>query len=356
MVFNPKTETNMKILINTTPLNKLGGVSNHFKGLKPYWSKDVRYFCIGVRKWRTVFFFYYLTKYILCLLFYRPDVVVLNPSMAKKAIKRDFTYMNIAELFHCQVVIMFHGFHVVHVAGMEQEIVAYLNRCSFIYVLSENFRKILESWGVSVPILLTTTKVSDDLVSDFDIKKRIGGIKNVLFLARTTREKGVFVALDVFRGLSVKYPDLYFSVVGNGKDLKEAKEWAQKEGVRIRFTGELNGKSLQKEFENADVYLFTSYHEGMPTSVLEAMAFGLPVITRPVGGLTDFFENGKMGFTVDSDIADDYMEAFDNLISNKCLCSDISKYNYNYARKHFLASQIAPKMEDDIKRYVKIDK
>jgi len=133
MVFNPKTETNMKILINTTPLNKLGGVSNHFKGLKPYWSKDVRYFCIGVRKWRTVFFFYYLTKYILCLLFYRPDVVVLNPSMAKKAIKRDFTYMNIAELFHCQVVIMFHGFHVVQVAGMEQEIVAYLNRCSFIY-------------------------------------------------------------------------------------------------------------------------------------------------------------------------------------------------------------------------------
>lgn len=33
----------------------------------------------------------------------------------------------------------------------------------------------------------------------------------------------------------------------------------------------------------------------MPTVVLEAMAFGLPVVTRAVGGLCDFFEDGKMG-------------------------------------------------------------
>ena len=38
----------------------------------------------------------------------------------------------------------------------------------------------------------------------------------------------------------------------------------------------------------------------MPTVVLEAMAFGLPILTRNVGGLVDFFKNDKMGFITDS--------------------------------------------------------
>lgn len=38
------------------------------------------------------------------------------------------------------------------------------------------------------------------------------------------------------------------------------------------------------------MYLFLSYTEGMPTVVLEAMIFGLPIFTRKVGGLIDFFE------------------------------------------------------------------
>ncbi len=59
------------------------------------------------------------------------------------------------------------------------------------------------------------------------------------------------------------------------------------------------------------MYLFPTYHEGMPGSVLEAMGYGLPVITRTVGGLPDFFEHEKMGFiteSLDASVFADFLE------------------------------------------------
>jgi glycosyltransferase involved in cell wall biosynthesis len=45
---------------------------------------------------------------------------------------------------------------------------------------------------------------------------------------------------------------------------------------------------------DCDIFFFPFYGEGMPISVLEAMAFSMPVITRNVGGIKDFFINGEM--------------------------------------------------------------
>ena len=86
----------------------------------------------------------------------------------------------------------------------------------------------------------------------------------------------------------------------------------------------------------------------MPTTLLEAMAFGLPVISRPVGGLKDFFENGRMGFLIDSTDPLDYVEKIDSLISDPDLTMRISEYNSEYARSNFMASKIAPDLESKL--------
>lgn len=83
----------------------------------------------------------------------------------------------------------------------------------------------------------------------------------------------------------------------------------------------------------------------MPTSVLEAMAFGLPIITRPVGGLSDFFENEKMGYLVQSLNPNDFAEKIIYLFDNQDSIEEIGEYNYIYAKKHFYASNVALKME-----------
>ena len=138
--------------------------------------------------------------------------------------------------------------------------------------------------------------------------------------------------------------------IGKGETLEDAKNV----GVEnVEFLGALSGKDLIREFEMADLYLFPTCHaEGMPTSVLEAMAFGLPVVTRPVGGLCDFFENGKMGEMVDSFEAVDFVPMVEKYLADKELTRQTSVYNHEYAKKHFLASQVALDIQNKIKKYL----
>jgi glycosyltransferase involved in cell wall biosynthesis len=84
----------------------------------------------------------------------------------------------------------------------------------------------------------------------------------------------------------------------------------------------------------------------MPNSVLEAMALGMPVITCPVGGLRDFFENGKMGYLVKQKSITDIVEAIEKLIDDRNLGNRISFFNHQYATGRFLAPGVAHYLAD----------
>lgn len=102
----------MKILINTPNINAIGGVSNHYLGLKYYWTENVLYNSIGSRRWRKYFFMFYVLKFIFRLFLFNPDIVLLNPSLGPHALMRDFVYLNIAKFFGFKVAIFFHGFDI----------------------------------------------------------------------------------------------------------------------------------------------------------------------------------------------------------------------------------------------------
>lgn len=343
----------LKILINTPDLKRVhGGVTNHYNGLKPYWKENVKYNIIGKRSntntgggiWWLPFD---IIKFVLKLTIWRPDLVLLNPSFNRSAIVRDLIFLRISTFFKFKTAVMFHGWTQNYVDSINKnKIAGILNNTSGIFVLADNFKKQLESWGVSVPIYLTTTKVSDELIANFDIESRNGEIKNILFLSRVEKAKGIYEAIDTFKLLISKYPHLKFSIVGDGTEYCNVKDYVKKNTINnINFTGNINGNELIRAFTDADLYIFPSYSEGMPTSVLEAMAFGLPIITRPVGGLVDFFEDNKMGFIVSSKEPKDFYDKIEKLLENSMLTKEISEYNHKYAIEKFLASSVAKNME-----------
>ena len=89
----------------------------------------------------------------------------------------------------------------------------------------------------------------------------------------------------------------------------------------------------------------------MPTSVLEAMAFGLPIITRSVGSLL-VFEIGKMGDMTESLSPQDFANAVVTYIKDTQLARTVSLYNYNYALSHFMASMVARNIERELTKMI----
>lgn len=348
----------MKILINTPNWKnpKRGGVNSHYYGLRPYWTEDVRYNIVGKRNGPEGTGKYWLPwdiiKTTVKIIFYRPNVFVVNPSLGESAIKRDSIFVNIAHALGRKVVVHFHGFNVNYAPKIDVHVfLKKFRHANGFIVLSNSIKRQLEEWGVSRPIYLSTTKVDDRMIEGYDINQREGKIKNVLYLGRVEKEKGIYISLDVYALLQQKYPDLSFTVVGAGKELEKAKQYAEKKSIKnIIFTGSLTGKALTEQFKNADLYLFTSFHEGMPTSVLEAMCFGLPIITRPVGGLVDFFENGKMGQMVDSFEAVDFLDPIERIISSPQTAKEMSVFNNIYGKEHFMASNVAINIQNILKK------
>lgn len=348
----------MKVLVNTPFLNLRGGVANHYKGLADYWKEKVYYNQIGKRsensKSGLILFPFDIIIYIVKIIFLKPDIILLNPSLGKTAIIRDMVFLRMAKLLGKKVCVFFHGFNKeiqndINLVSLCKQ----LNRCECIIVLANEFKTILREWGVVVPIELTTTKVDDKLIENFDVKKRNGNVKELLFLARIEKNKGIYTTLEAFRELLKHYPNLILNIVGDGNEWLAAQDYVKQNKIHnVHFWGNLAGQKLADMYINSDIYILPTHYEGMPTTVLEAMTFGMPIVTRPVGGICDFFENYKMGILVESLNAHDYASAIEYYIDNEIQVQDTSQYNYQYARKHFMASQVAKKMEDILRKYV----
>lgn len=354
-MYKIKNNNKFKVLINTPNLYKdEGGVSNHFYGLSAYMPKNQIHFCFtgGLRNYNKLFAFpiyiFQYIKFIYQLIIFKPDIVHLNPSLCYDAVIRDGIFILISKLFNKKVIVFWHGWKIDFEEKIEKKYLKYFiyiyKKADVFIILSSSVKEKLKQWGFSQPIYSTTTKVDDFLIKELTIESK-NPTYNILFLGRIVKSKGIFETLSAFQLSKKNYPNITLTFAGTGPDEKALKTIIKKENIQnVSFTGFIKNNDKISAFLFADIFILPSYTEGMPTSVLEAMAFGIPVITRPVGGIPDFFVNNKMGYLVESKNPIDFAAKIDLLYSNKNIWREISQYNHHYALRHFMASEIAKKM------------
>lgn len=113
------------------------------------------------------------------------------------------------------------------------------------------------------------------------------------------------MAVDVLANLRQTHPAATLTMAGQEKGLHaQVQEKARQAGLidAIRFPGFLGPEDKSREFGTHDIYLNTNHVDNMPVSVVEAAAFGLPVVATRVGGIPYLLSDGETGLlTPDAD-------------------------------------------------------
>ena len=122
---------------------------------------------------------------------------------------------------------------------------------------------------------------------------------DILFLGRIGVRKGSYDLIDAFSRARRADPGARLRMGGDG-DAAKAGRIADTLGIggRVDLLGWTSGDDRSRHLATAGLYALPSYHEGLPMSILEAMAAGLPVLSCPVGGIGEAIDDGVEGFLV----------------------------------------------------------
>lgn len=283
------------------------------------------------------------------------DLFFINTSMNYSSMLRDTIQASICCVSNVRYSFFIHGWNEPFFVRLQSSflwpvVVRLLNNSCHVFVLSEVFKARLVKAGVESSLVSTSfTCVSDDFVPLELSRAQLGRRLNVLFLARLIKEKGLYESLSAFNVHIKSYPNSTMVVAGSGPELEPAKRYVKENGFEnISFVGYADNTAKKRHLENSDVLIFPSYSEGMPISIFEAMSYGNAIITRPVGGIPDFFEEPHMGFLIDSLSPCDFAEKLNALAEDNALRHKISCYNHSFVRNNATAKIVFNKIIDRV--------
>jgi 1,2-diacylglycerol 3-alpha-glucosyltransferase len=121
------------------------------------------------------------------------------------------------------------------------------------------------------------------------IRSKLGLSKDdtvILSVGRLAHQKQPHTMIEVFSHLEKELGDVTLCIAGKGELLEETKDLAEKMGLRkVLFLGYVDDRDLPDLYACADYYIMTSKYEGLPLTLLEAMASGLPCIVSDIPNL-----------------------------------------------------------------------
>ncbi|HCH4138136.1 glycosyltransferase family 4 protein [Vibrio parahaemolyticus] len=158
-----------------------------------------------------------------------------------------------------------------------------------------------------------------------------------LLIARLLGDKGIREYAQAAKLVKQKYPKVVFELVGpedpspDGIKLEEVQQWT--ESGAIKYSGETT--DVRPFIENCAIYVLPSYHEGMPRTVLEAMAMGRPILTTDVPGCRETVIDGENGWLVEKANVEQLAERMIWFIENRDKWQEMGKSSHDMAYEKF---------------------
>ncbi|MBW3468313.1 glycosyltransferase family 4 protein [Arthrospiribacter ruber] len=273
------------------------------------------------------------------------DTILINPSLTFNSFLRDSIFAIIAKLRKKKLIVFWHGWEEeTEYVIKNSTFMRFLFKISFgradgTIILGTVFKNKIRDLGLKMNSeFLLFQNVANSGFIDYEKSfspKKIQNEVRILFMSRIEENKGALEVVKIFQGLKEKNNgiNVQLTVAGDGEILSEIKEYIKENKIQnVIFPGHVEGLDKHILFERSHLFVFpSSYGEGMPLVIIEGMAYGLPIISSPKGGIPDIIQEGVNGFLVDSDDIDGYIDNIINIINNSELYEAISTNNFAYA-------------------------
>ena len=149
----------------------------------------------------------------------------------------------------------------------------------------------------------------------------------ILTVARLEYVKGVDILLEACRYLMDHNFNFGLSIIGDGsqRTVLEKQMMRLRLDSHVKFFGALPHEIVIEHYSRADIFVLSSRREGIPVSVMEAMATGLPVVAPDVTGLPELIDNGQTGLLVHPADPVAFADAIIELASNPKIYQHFSR-------------------------------
>lgn len=286
------------------------------------------------KNWVRFIFFYF--KIILVLLINTHIKVVHILSAEKGSFLRKAILLNLSKLFGKKVIINFHSgssnlFFNDSFIVFKSFIKRVLNKADIILVLStqwkESISKKCDNQNIEVlynPVILKD--LNEKITSPDEI--------NVLFMGRIGLRKGAY---DIVKAVKLlQNPNIKVDMYGDGEvDNLRALVLSENLSSTIRVNGWISGEKVSESYKNADIFILPSYDEGLPMSILEAMSYGLPVVSTKIGGIPDQIIDGVNGYLINAGNIEHLADKINTLANDPNLRREMGRKGHDIIRNKF---------------------
>ncbi len=209
-----------------------------------------------------------------------------------------------------------------------------------------------------------------DLDSDFNIsnidQNNIRNIRKkhniqdtdivVSFVGRLVKEKGIIDLLNSYKYIK---SNVKFIIIGSLPDSERDNEAIKivnsfKDNKNIIFTGQIS--NINEYLYISDIYCLPSYREGMPRSIIEAMAMKNAVIATNIRGSREEVLHNLSGYLVETNSSKEIAFYIDKLSKDKELMESFKEYGYKRATKFYNEKDVVAKQIDVMKKVEKESK
>lgn len=178
----------------------------------------------------------------------------------------------------------------------------------------------------------------------FRAEFRLGADPVVGMVGRVVEEKRPFLWLQVACEVLKRRPQAKFLWVGGGPLEAHLRQEIASLGMSDRVIVTGTRKDIGTVLSALSVFLLTSRVEGLPNALIEAQAFGVPVVSAAVGGTAETFQEGVTGSGVRGDRAEDYADAITRFLDDANALARAKQYGPSLVNERFSVDSVVDKM------------